>query len=50
MSVTADVLKLERLRKASEEQPPNISLMLVTLAVSKLERFREVREEQPSNM
>ena len=50
MSVTREVSRCERSREASEEQPANIPLILVTCEVSRCERSREGSAEQPENM
>ena len=45
MAVTAEVLKLERLRLVNEEAPENIVPIFETADVLKLERSRLVNEE-----
>ena len=40
-------MKLERSREVKDEQPENISLILLTFEVSKLVRSRVVKDEQP---
>ena len=50
MFVAFEVSHPERSRKASDEQPENMTSMFVTLEVSHPETSREASDEQPENM
>ena len=48
--MTLEVSRDEMSREGSEEQPANITAMLVTCEVSRGERSREASESQPENI
>ena len=50
MSITFEILKLERSREVKAVQAINIADMLDTLAVLRLERSSEVKSSQYRNM
>ncbi len=46
MSVTIEVLKLDKFNEVNDEQPENIRFMCWTFEVLKLDIFNEVNDEQ----
>ena len=50
ISVTFEVLKLDKSNEINEEQPWNINPILFTFEVLKFDKFNEINEEQPWNI